>query len=55
MRSVVRVIGNMLRLVGISNPEDFAPKACNGIGSAFLERTQTASRKAENSGGPTGR
>ena len=26
MQSIIRVIGNLLRLVGISSPEDVAPK-----------------------------
>ena len=37
MHPVVRAMGKVLRIVGISSPEDSMPKARDGLRSAFVE------------------
>jgi hypothetical protein len=46
MRPIVRVIGKILRLVGISSPEDSHPKACDSLRSTFLAHAEAAYCKA---------
>jgi hypothetical protein len=43
MRPIVRVIGKVLRLVGISSPEDSAPKPITAVASAFLAPSSAGS------------
>jgi hypothetical protein len=46
MRPFVRVIGKVLRLVGVSSPEESAAKASNPLSSTFLTHTETTTCKA---------